>query len=491
MQRLSGAAGLLSRLLPALLLCLAAAAPAPAATFVISNLDGPGEGFNDPTPVAPVGGNNGTTLGQQRLNLFEKAAAIWGAAIESAVPVIIQASFDPLSCNASSAVLGSAGSTYIIRDFSGAPRSGTWYHAALANALAGVDLDPGADDIIATFNSALDNNNSCLSGTNWYLGYDHNHGGDIDLLVVLLHEFAHGLGFSGFTSLSSGRFVNGFPDIYSHYILDNSTGLHWDEMRSNQRKVSATNTGNVVWDGPAVLTGATGFLTGGADPAGHARLFAPNPVQSGSSISHFDTAASPNLLMEPYITSNLGSDLDLTDEQLFDVGWTPADTDGDGVPDAVDNCLQIPNLDQTDTDGDGEGDACDSDIDGDGLDNATELLLGTFPDIADSDGDGLNDGNEVNLYATDPLKTDSDGDYLGDGDEVILYGSDPNHNDTGDLAPRGTPDGSLNTGDLVVLLRLVLGLETPDVRETVLADMNHDSLLNAADVLLLWTALGL
>jgi len=88
MRRRPGASGLLSRLLPALLLCLTAAPPVPAATFVINNLDGPGEGFNDPTPVAPVGGNNGTTLGQQRLNLFEKAAAIWGAAIESAVPVI-------------------------------------------------------------------------------------------------------------------------------------------------------------------------------------------------------------------------------------------------------------------------------------------------------------------------------------------------------------------------------------------------------------------
>ena len=493
MQRQPGVAGLLFRLLPTLLLCLVTL-PAPAATFVIVNMDGPGEGFNDSTPVSPVGGNNGTTLGQQRLNLFQKAADTWGAAIKSSVPVRIQASFDPLTCNASSAVLGSAGATYVIRDFSGAPRAGTWYHPALANALAGVDLGPGDDDISATFNSAIDNNNNCLSGTNWYLGYDHNHGGDIDLLVVLLHEFAHGLGFSGFTSLSNptfGRFLLGYPDIYSHFTLDNTTGLHWDEMSNNQRKASATNTGNVVWDGPAVLAGATGFLTGGTDPAGHARLYAPNPVQNGSSISHFDTAASPNLLMEPYITPNLGSDLDLTDEQLIDVGWTRADTDGDGVTDAVDNCPQDPNPGQTDTDGDGVGDACDSDIDGDGLDNAMELSLGTDPVNPDSDGDGLTDGEEVNLYLTDPLKTDSDGDFLGDGVEVNVYGSDPNHDDTGDLAPRGNPDGTLNAGDLVVLMRLVLELETPDTRETALADMNHDGHLNAADILLLTTALGL
>jgi hypothetical protein len=161
--------------------------------------------------------------------------------------------------------------------------------------------------------------------------------------------------------------------------------------------------------------------------------------------------------MEPFINSNLGSDLDITDEQLFDVGWTLANADADG----------------------------------DGLDDATELLLGTDPENPDSDGDGLTDGEEVNIYATDPLMTDSDGDYLGDGDEVNVYGSDPNHDDTGDLAPRGNPDGTLSTGDLVVLMRLVLTLETPDAREAVIADMNHDSVLSVADILLLMAALGL
>jgi hypothetical protein len=63
--------------------------------------------------------------------------------------------------------------------------------------------------------------------------------------------------------------------------------------------------------------------------------------------------------------------------------------------------------------------------------------------------------------------------------------------DTGDLAPRGNPDGTLTTGDLVVLLRLVLELEIPDAREAVLADMNHDGLLNVADIVLLQMRLGL
>jgi hypothetical protein len=476
------------RLLPVMLASLLAAAPVCAASIVINITDGPGEGFNDPTPAAPVGGNDGTTLGQQRLNVFQKAAEIWGAVIDSSVQIGIQASFDPLSCSAGSAVLGSAGTIEIFRDFPGAPQPGTWYHSALADAISGYDLNPGNDDIIATFNSAIDNNSNCLAGANWYLGYDHNHGGDIDLLVVLLHEFAHGLGFSGFTDLYSGGFVRNRPDIFAHFTLDNTTGLHWDEMNNSQRAQSANNTGKLVWDGPGVLAAAAGLLTAGTDPAGHVRLYAPDPVQPGSSVYHFDSAARPNLLMEPVLTSSLDAGLDLTDEQLHDIGWTRVDSDGDGIADAVDNCPQVANANQADSDGDGTGDACDSDIDGDGLDNTAELSLGTDPWNPDTDGDGLADGLEVNSTMTDPLNPDSDGDYLDDGVEVNVYGSDPNHDDSGDLAPRGAPDGQLNTGDLVIMLRIVLDLAVPDARESTLADLNHDGRLNAADLLLLMTA---
>src|SRR3546814_20153052 len=43
----------------------------------------------------------------------------------------------------------------------------------------------------------------------------------------------------------------------------------------------------------------------GADDAGHPRLFMPDPVQGGSSGSHYDTALAPNALMEPTINDSL------------------------------------------------------------------------------------------------------------------------------------------------------------------------------------------
>ena len=55
------------------------AGSARAAMITVVNLDGPNEGFNDPTPVAQVGGNPGTTLGEQRLIAFQYAADAWGA----------------------------------------------------------------------------------------------------------------------------------------------------------------------------------------------------------------------------------------------------------------------------------------------------------------------------------------------------------------------------------------------------------------------------
>ncbi|MBV1787956.1 thrombospondin type 3 repeat-containing protein [Marinobacterium sp. D7] len=68
------------------------------------------------------------------------------------------------------------------------------------------------------------------------------------------------------------------------------------------------------------------------------------------------------------------------------------DSDGDGIEDAVDNCVTTYNPRQTDLDGDGLGDLCDSDDDNDGLDDIGDNCRYLFnPDQADINGDGFGD----------------------------------------------------------------------------------------------------
>jgi hypothetical protein len=425
-----------------------AATFAQAAEIVPVNFDGVDEGYNDPAPALPVGGNPGTTIGEQRLIVAQFAADLWGAVLQSDVPVFVGAQFNPLGPN----VLGSAGATFVFSNFPGAGVADTWYSSALADALSGEDLQPGFIDINSQFSSDF----------TFYYGLDGNTpAGQVNFLDVVMHEFGHGLGFQNFENEAAGTFLNGIPDIYSTFTFDNATGKRWTEMTVAERQASALNYGKVIFDGanatagaalnlgprtafrviaplaiagdydfgtasfgppatPANFTGAvvqsspangcsaldnaaavagniaiidrgtcafvlkaanaqaagaTGVIIannttanpppglGGADPtitiptvsvtqadgdlikgaspgvqvglvidparlqgaddAGRPRLFMPNPVQGGSSGSHYDSNMLPNALMEPAINATLFSafNLDITPNLLQDTGW--------------------------------------------------------------------------------------------------------------------------------------------------------------------------
>ena len=434
-----------------------------AATITIVNLDGASEGFNDPTPATPVGDNPRTTIGQQRLFVFQTAASIWGSLLPSDLEIRVGARFDPQTCTATSGVLGSAGPGSVHRDFVNAPFANTWYHQALANRLAGVDLS-GLNDINATFNVSVGGVN-CLSA-GWYYGIDGNEGAQIELLPVVLHELGHGLGFSTSTNAATGVMMNGAPHVYDRFLLNVASGLHWNEMNQTQRAASSVGCDVLVWDGsfvsaraPSVLgpkallrvnapagaagdyevgqasfgppldetgvtadvvlvndgtgittnacepvannvagklvlvdrggclftvkaknlqdAGAIGMIVadsvagcpaagiGGSDPTivipsvrvtqddgdilkdnlagmnvtllvdpaqragmrnGRVMMNTPNPFVSGSSVSHWDTSPTPDILMEPAINPSLSSDVDLTREMFADIGWYGAAT---------------------------------------------------------------------------------------------------------------------------------------------------------------------
>ncbi|MBQ6231695.1 MAG: VWA domain-containing protein [Eubacterium sp.] len=103
------------------------------------------------------------------------------------------------------------------------------------------------------------------------------------------------------------------------------------------------------------------------------------------------------------------------------------DTDGDGLSDYVEYLMTGTDPTKYDTLEDGICDA-DRDSDDDGLTNRFEVDAETDPGVADTDGDGLSDGDEVNTYKTDPLLADTDSDEATDCWE-IENGSNPLEND--------------------------------------------------------------
>jgi hypothetical protein len=233
------------------------------ATFVVQNADGAGVGFNDVTPVTPVGGNSGVTLGEQRLKAVQYAADLWGKLLDSAVPIVVRASFKDLPCTVNSGAIGHAstnGASAGITVPGADPQ--LYYPAALANRLTETDLFPDDPEIVAEFNSAI-GTSACLPSLKWYYGLDGNFGKSVDLVAVVLHELGHGLGFTSLMNVETGTLIGGRGDIFTKYIYDKKIGRHWTEMSENERVASSTNVRNVVWDGPNVTAQAAGALASG------------------------------------------------------------------------------------------------------------------------------------------------------------------------------------------------------------------------------------
>jgi len=235
--------------------------PLVGAEFTVVNADDPGVGLNDPTPASPIGGNPGTTLGEQRLNVLERVGEIWGERLQSNVTIVVSASTTFFSCE-DGAILATAASNFIYSGFSGAILPNTWYHSALANALAGSDRNASRHDITTNFNIGLDEDPMCSDFGPWYYGLDHNANGKADLLATLLHEFGHGLGFSAFIDGETGEYIQGRPDVFTTYMRDLSTGKDWNDMTNNERVIAGVNDPNVVWTGPNATAAINDFLVG-------------------------------------------------------------------------------------------------------------------------------------------------------------------------------------------------------------------------------------
>jgi hypothetical protein len=216
---------------------------------------------------------------------FQAAVDIWSANFASTVAIKIDASWGR---SASYGVLGSARPGNYYSGFDGAPDQSLWYPSALANALAGKDLDSESPEMIIQVNSAA----------NWNTRNDGApRANEYDLQSVFLHEMGHGLGFLSTDSYDQffGYGTIEQPTPYAAYA-QLADGRRLSDLPSPSIELGKALTSTLVWAGPLGIA-----ANGGQKPI----LYTPARYEEGSSISHLDEATYANLGANSIMTPNL------------------------------------------------------------------------------------------------------------------------------------------------------------------------------------------
>lgn len=214
---------------------------------------------------------------------IQAAVDVWAANFESSVPIKVEATWGR---SAVYGLLGSARPGNYFNNFVNAPDATLWYPSALANALAGRDLDKNNAEIIIQVNSSApwDTRNDGKPSPSEY-----------DLQSVFIHEIGHGLGFLstdsydpffGFGSIDQ-------PTPFDAYLqLDD--GRRLSDLPSPSLELGLALKNNLSWSGAKGIA-----ANGGIKP----KIYTPTRYESGSSVSHLDEAtfskAGANSIMTP------------------------------------------------------------------------------------------------------------------------------------------------------------------------------------------------
>ena len=225
---------------------------------------------------------------------FQFAVDIWGSQLASPVPITVDAQFADLG----SGILGTETTRFFEQNVPGGI-PGTFYSAALANRLAGTDMQPATPDVAARFNSSV----------NWYYGTDGNvPNGSYDFVSAVLHELGHGLGFFGSGWMTvGGRGMWGLgtptaiPSIYDRFVVNGSGQGFIDTavFANPSAALAAQITSNNLF--------FNGAFTRAANGNAPAPLYAPRAWAAVSSYSHLNeatyTVGNQNSLMTPLLAS--------------------------------------------------------------------------------------------------------------------------------------------------------------------------------------------
>jgi hypothetical protein len=264
----------------------------------------------------------------QILAAMEHTASIWEQHLNSPVQIKVNVLLFPVS----GAFLGFTFPNGR-RNFAGAPLADTWYPTCLANAMTGMELNPGESDIDIVM----------AADANWYFGTDGNPGSQqFDFVSVLLHEIGHGLGFVSLSDSYGGEGSFGMIDFSQFAPFQPTFPIpQLDGMPGAYDRLLATGTGQALTDTSlfpspspmlhATFTGNNVFFSGEestiANDGQDVKIFAPPVFAFGTSISHLDEGSFPNAggnsLMTPYINKGEVEHHPgpITLGVLRDIGW--------------------------------------------------------------------------------------------------------------------------------------------------------------------------
>ena len=215
----------------------------------------------------------------------QAALDTWALNFKSSVDITVTATW---SKSANDEVLGSARPGSYFADFNGAPDATLWYPSALANSLAGKDLDRDNPEIVIQVNSTA----------NWnQRGDDKPSNSEYDLESVILHEVAHGLGFLS-TNVYDKLFDYGSidqPTPFDAYI-QTPDGRRLADMPSPSLELGKTLISPLYW------IGENGKRANGGEKV---KLYTPTIYDAGSSVSHLDESTFTKSGLDSVMTPNL------------------------------------------------------------------------------------------------------------------------------------------------------------------------------------------
>ena len=218
---------------------------------------------------------------------INSAVDVWSQNFTSQVPVKVQVQWERQS---NAGILAAASPGKFHSNFKNIPDKDLWYASALADAIAGEDIEPTLPEVTIRINST--------NGPMLYLGTDGNcPSNKYDLESMILHEMGHGLGF-----LSNADYDNlfGYGSIQQPTPFDAYAQVK-DGRRLMDLDSPSIELGKALTE-PLVWSGANGVrANNGIKPL----LYTPSTYEGGSSVSHLDEATFANSSRDSVMTPNL------------------------------------------------------------------------------------------------------------------------------------------------------------------------------------------